>query len=533
VTELFSQIFSNDLMPHGYCIAWRPGLLWLHVVSDALIALAYYAIPIGLFVVVRRRGDFPFSGLMLLLAAFILACGTTHILAIWTFWKPDYGVEGLAKAATAAVSVVFAMVFLRAAPKILALPSMRDLELRVTEQTRQLTEANADLRTQIAQRDQTEKQLAEGESRLRSIVDTAVNAILTIDEQGVVESINPAGVRLFGYPESELLGRNVSMLMSSPEREAHDEYLRNYCETGQRRIIGIGREVVGRRKDGSAVPLDLAVSEFESARGRRFTGVLSNISARKDSERRLEDSLEELAVTNSTLQERNVELDDFAHTVAHDLKEPLRGIQTYCWTLAEDIGEQLPEEARLALRRIETLAKRMHVMIESVLEYSRLGRQTQTETADLNDLVQTAVDMLHATLLERGCEVRIPRPFPRAECDPVATTESLKNLISNASKYNDKAEKWIEVGWEGAGDEALTLYVRDNGIGIPDSQRKDIFRIFHRLHRTGDYGEGAGAGLAIVKKLVERQGGRVWLESTPGEGSTFRFTLGAPHEEQG
>lgn len=518
-------------MPHGYCIQWRPGLLWLHVLSDALIALAYYAIPIGLYGLMRRREDLPFPGLLRLLAAFILACGTTHLLAIWTIWRPDYGVEGVVKAATAAVSVLSAVVFLRAAPRILEIPSVRDLELRVAEQTSKLIEANEQLRSEIDQHAEAEKALAERESRLRSIVDSAVNAILTIDERGTVESMNPAAVRLFGYEASQVIGNNVSLLMGSPEREAHDQYLRNYCETGERRIIGIGREVMGRRRDGSPIPLDLAVSEFQSSRGRRFTGVLSDISERKESERRLAESLAEIEETNRALQQRNEELDDFAHTVSHDLKEPLRGIQTYCWTLAEDLGGQLPEQAQAGLDRMQTLAKRMHAMIDSVLEYSRSGRQTRTVKIDLNDAVQEAVDMLHMSLRERSCEVRIPRPFPEAECDPVAITESLKNLISNASKYNDKPEKWVEVGWEPAGG-GLTLYVRDNGIGIAEAQRKDVFRIFHRLHTKGDYGEGAGAGLAIVKKLVERQGGRIWVESAPGEGSTFRFTLGAARDGQ-
>ena len=524
--ELLSQIFSNDLMPHGYCIQWRPGLLWLHALSDGVIALSYFAIPVGLYGLVRKRSDIPFPGLLLLFAAFILGCALTHALAIWTMWRPDYGVEGVAKAATAVISAVAAVVLLRAAPRILKLPSNRELEERVAEQTRKLRQYNGELRLEIEHRDQVEKALAEREARLRSIVDSAVNAILTIDEKGNVESLNPATVRLFGYSESELLGRNVSILMSSPEREEHDGYLRHYCETGEKRIIGIGREVVGRHKSGTLIPLDLAVSEFESARGRRFTGVLSDITQRKRAEQKLAESLAQLEISNQTLLHRNEELDDFAHTVSHDLKEPLRGIQTYCWTLEEDYGDRLPEEAHSALTRIRTLSERMHRMVESLLQYSRLGRQTETRSTDLNQLVQEAVDTLHATLYERGCDVRIPRPFPSADCDPVATIESLKNLVSNASKYNDKAEKWVEIGWEpGRGDE-LTLYVRDNGIGIDDAEESSIFRIFHRTHRGGEFGEGAGAGLAIVRKLIERQGGRVWVESTLGEGTTFRFTLG-------
>ncbi|MCB9384087.1 MAG: PAS domain S-box protein [Bryobacterales bacterium] len=524
--EELSQIFSNGLMPHGYCIQWKPALLWLHVVSDGLIALAYFAIPIGLHAVVRRHGELPFMRLFSLAAAFILACGTTHLLSIWTMWRPDYGVEGVVKAATAAISTVAAVAFIRAAPHILGLANIRELQRAVTVNTQELSRANEALRAEIEQRDQAEKALVERESRLHSIVDTAVNAILTIDEQGVVESMNPAAVRLFGYSESQVIGKNISMLMPPPDRDAHDGYLRRYRETGERRIIGVGREVVGRRFDGSLIPLALAVSEFDTARGRRFTGILSDLSTRKDFEKQLADSLEELDAVNRALEERNAELDDFAHTVSHDLKEPLRGIQTYCWTLVEDLGEQLGEEAQTRLSRIQTLAKRMDAMIDSVLEYSRSGRQNRKKKVDLNDTVQEALDMLSVSLRERGCAVDVPRPFPEAECDPVAVVESLKNLISNASKYNDKADKRIEIGWEEAPSRPLTLYVRDNGIGIEEAERNAVFRIFSRSQRGREFGEGTGAGLAIVKKLVERQGGRVWVESTPGKGSTFRFTLG-------
>ncbi|MEZ5392592.1 MAG: PAS domain S-box protein [Bryobacterales bacterium] len=521
-----AQIFSTDLMPHGYCIQWRPALLWLHVISDALIAVSYFAIPIGLHAVARRHGDLPFTRLVRLAAAFILACGTSHLLAIWTMWRPDYGVEALVKAATAIISLVAAAAFVRTAPQILGLANIRELQSAIAANTQELTRANEALREEITQRDQAEKALIEREARLRSIVDTAVNAILTIDEAGVVESMNAAAVGLFGYSESRVIGRNVSMLMPPPDRDMHDEYLRRYRETGEQRIIGVGREVVGRRFDGSLIPLELAVSEFDSADGRRFTGILSDLSSRKDFEKRLADSLEELDAANRALEERNGELDDFAHTVSHDLKEPLRGIQTYCWTLVEDMGEPLGEEARSRLSRIQGLAKRMDAMIDSVLKYSRSSRQSHRQRVNLNDAVQEALDMLAMTLRERGCDVQIPRPFPEAECDPVAVVESLKNLISNASKYNDKTDKRIEIGWEQPEDKPLTVYVRDNGIGIEEADHNGVFRIFHRAQRGAEFGEGAGAGLAIVKKLIENQGGQVWVESTPGKGSTFRFTLG-------
>jgi len=240
-----------------------------------------------------------------------------------------------------------------------------------------------------------------------------------------------------------------------------------------------------------------------------------------------------LSRLNAELERSNDELDSFAYIASHDLKEPLRGIHNYASFLLEDYADQLDEEGVGKLRTLVRLSRRMEELIESLLHFSRVGRlELQTAPTDLNIVLEEALESLQVRIEQSGAQVRVPHSLPTVDCDPVATGEVFTNLISNALKYNNKAAKWVEVGWLPAPEPAednktapAVLYVRDNGIGIEERHYENVFRIFKRLHARDQYGGGTGAGLTIVKKMVERQGGRIWLESVPGTGATFFFTL--------
>ncbi|MDZ7960747.1 MAG: ATP-binding protein [Aulosira sp. DedQUE10] len=238
---------------------------------------------------------------------------------------------------------------------------------------------------------------------------------------------------------------------------------------------------------------------------------------------------DELAKINIELQRSNDELDAFAYIASHDLKEPLRGIHHYSSFLIEDYDTILDEEGKSRLRTLIRLTQRMENLIDSLLHFSRMGRvELHIQPTGLNNLVQRVLDVLSARIEETGATIRIPRPLPVILCDRVQVSEIFTNLISNGIKYNDKPEKWVEVGYldpASTYEEPITFYVRDNGIGIRDRHFESIFRIFKRLHGPSQYGGGTGAGLTITKKVVERHGGKIWVESTYGEGSTFYFTL--------
>ncbi|WP_193196350.1 ATP-binding protein [Nostoc sp. MG11] len=235
---------------------------------------------------------------------------------------------------------------------------------------------------------------------------------------------------------------------------------------------------------------------------------------------------DELTQLNIELERSNNELDAFAYIASHDLKEPLRGIHNYSNFLIEDYGEILNDEGRDKLRTLIRLTQRMEDLIDSLLHFSRLGRvDLSMQQTDINSVVRRSLDLLSARIEQMQVKICIPRPLPSVYCDRVQVGEVFNNLIANAIKYNDKAEKWIEIGYIDHPTAPVIFYVRDNGIGIREKHFDAIFRIFKRLHGPNKYGGGTGAGLTIAKKIVERHSGKIWVESTYGQGSTFYFTL--------
>jgi two-component system, chemotaxis family, sensor kinase Cph1 len=240
---------------------------------------------------------------------------------------------------------------------------------------------------------------------------------------------------------------------------------------------------------------------------------------------------EQLAVLNTHLVRSNDELDAFAYVAGHDLKEPLRGIHKYAHFLMEEAqaGRALDERGRERIDSLLRLTVRMDSLLDALLHFSRVGRLSlDQDDAALDEVLADALDSLGGRLEDSGIEVRIPRPLPVVRCDRIRVREIFANLIANAAKYNDKALRWVEIGCIDANDafRNCVFYVRDNGIGIEARHQERVFMMFKRLHARDDYGGGSGAGLAIVKKLVEQHRGRIWFDSVLGEGSTFYFTLG-------
>ncbi len=222
---------------------------------------------------------------------------------------------------------------------------------------------------------------------------------------------------------------------------------------------------------------------------------------------------------------KNRELDEFAYVASHDLKEPLRGIHNYASFLREDYSENLDDQGKSYIQSINRLAERLTLLIDKLLAYSRLGRtELSRETVEINTVVDSAFEDMRSQMEEQGIEFRRDCRLPSIYGDPTLIGEVFQNLIGNAIKYNDKMVKTVEVGCDERSPQTV-FWVRDNGIGIPPRHQEKVFHIFKRLHEQSKYGGGAGAGLTIVKKIIERHGGRIWLESTPGVGTTFYFTL--------
>lgn len=393
------------------------------------------------------------------------------------------------------LALLFAMAFLTV------------LYLRIRQEIGERKHAEEALTVQAAQ-------LRESEARVHAIVDTAAEGIIVIDERGIIDRFNPAAERMFGYTEAEVRGKNVSMLMPSPWREEHDGCLARYLRTGEKRVIGIGREVVGMRKGGATFPMDLAVSEVRLADHRMFTGIVRDITERKQVEERQTRLVHEL-------ESANEELRNFAYVVSHDLKAPLRAIGSLADWVVTDYADKLDDEGKEHMRLLLSRVRRMDGLIDGILQYSRVGRVKEASVAvDLDQLVHEVIDLLSPP---PNIEITIDNPLPTVVAERTRLQQVLQNLLSNAIKYMNKPEGKIRVGCAAAGDK-WKLYVADNGPGIEERHFERIFQLFQTL-APRDRVESTGVGLALVKKIVEMYGGEIWVESKVGEGSTFFFTL--------
>jgi PAS domain S-box-containing protein len=369
-------------------------------------------------------------------------------------------------------------------------------------------------------------QLHASEAKLRAVVDHTLDGLITINAKGVVSTFNPACERIFGYRADEVIGQNVNLLMPEPYHTQHDSYIKKHHETGKAKIIGTaGRELTARRKDGSLFPIELSISAFKLEDGMHYSGIIRDITTRKLAE-------ETVQLYTKALERSNKELDEFAHIASHDMKEPLRGVHSQATFLMEDFGDKLDKKAVERINRIAYLVTRLERLVSDLLYFSQLGRsELAVEETDPNAMIDEIRLMMEPTLKERNARILVPQPLPRIICDRVRITEVFRNLITNAVKYNDKAEKSVEIGFREwvdttEGPERNVFFVKDNGIGIDHQHHEEIFRIFKRLHHPGrEADDGTGAGLTFVKKIIERCGGRVWLDSSPGQGATFYFTL--------
>jgi len=489
------------------------------------------------------------------------------------------------------------------------------------------------------------------------ILDAAPSGMMLVDADGAIVMVNQLLAEQFGYVKTDLLGQPVDMLI--PERfcSNHPDNLRGFFAAPESRPMGSGRDLFGKRKDGTEFPVEIGLSplnyhdaqyvfaslvdithkkqeaertailshrlllatqsanlgiwewdvvrnkltwddqmyalyglpadsqsepfskwvqalhpddrksaeeafqlglqgkqEFDTqfrviwpdqsihwikgagkverdSRGNalRMIGVNWDITAEKTGE-------EILRTYSEELEKSNQELDDFAYITSHDLKEPLRGIFNYATILLEDYAPDLNDDGRVRCETLCRLSRRMEELLDALFYFSRTGRsQLAMQFTNLDQVLGGVLETLDISLKEQGVLLNVPQILPSVYCDSVRVGEIFRNLITNAMKYNDKPEKWIEVGVRHERDSlpdakehlkgVPIFYVKDNGVGVREKHFQSIFRIFKRLHGRDKFGGGTGAGLTITKKLVERHGGRIWLESTFGEGTTFFFTL--------
>jgi two-component system, LuxR family, sensor kinase FixL len=369
----------------------------------------------------------------------------------------------------------------------------------------------------ITERKQFKAALQQSAEHLKAVVDTAVDGVILIDSLGIVRMFNPACEKLFGFQQEEVVGRNVKMLMPTPFHEEHDRYLENYHQSGERKIIGIGREVAGRRKDGTTFPMELSVGEARHKTEPLFVGIIRDITRRREAEDQREVILKKLT-------QADIERGHFAHVAAHDLGQSVRMISSFCGLMSVNYGDRLDERGSQYISLMIDAANTMRALLDDLVEHGRLDFENENAIwFDAGKSLEGVLETLRESI-ERSGAVVTSDQLPRICATPVRFVRVLQNLIGNAIKYvapgvvprvhvsvKTYAREWV-------------FCVSDNGIGIDPQYHNRIFEPFKRLHTASKY-PGTGMGLAICKKIVEGFGGKLWFERSPNGGSTFLFSL--------
>jgi two-component system, LuxR family, sensor kinase FixL len=369
----------------------------------------------------------------------------------------------------------------------------------------------------------TKRILEEREAHLRSILDTVFDATVVIEQDGTIVSFNAAAVRQFGYGEEEVIGKNVTILMPEPYRSEHDDYIQRYLLTGEKRIIGVDRVVIGRRKDGSTFPMKLAVGEIRSGDRKYFTGFIRDLTEREESAARLQEVQSELARLA-----RLSELGEMASTLAHELNQPLAAIANYAQGFLLDIDDSTDPGTRAALEEMAKQSLRAGQIIRHLRDFVIRG-DTDKAPEDIRKLVEEAGALALVGSREKG--VRSVFDFvPGAElvtADRVQIQQVLMNLMRNAIEaMRDSETRLLTVRTSPLHDGRVLVEVSDTGPGIPDEIAPQLFRPFVTT-KSG----GMGIGLSISKRIVEAHGGTIEAQRNSLGGATFRFTLPV-HEEE-
>jgi PAS domain S-box-containing protein len=396
------------------------------------------------------------------------------------------------------------------------------LEIRVEERTSELSRANEALTREIGERERAEEALRQSLDRTNAIQDAVVDGVITIAASGTIESFNPAAVRIFGYAASEVIGRNVSTLMPSPDREQHDRYLATYQQTGQKRMIGVSRETTGRRKDGTICPINLAVREVMVEGRRLFIGTVRDLTASK----RMEEQL---------LQAQKMEaVGQLAGGVAHDFNNLLASIQGSSELLLEATATQGDDFAHRAAERISRAASRGAELTRQLLTFSR-REVVHPDTVSLNSLVED-LSGLFGHLIGEGLEVKLDLSpsLGNVKIDRGQFDQVVLNLVVNARDAMPRGGRLtlttanvdlFDERAEGLGverGEYVVLGVADTGIGI---ERKILAHIFEPFFTTKGPSKGTGLGLSTVYWIVKQSGGGIDVQSEIGDGTTFSIYL--------
>lgn len=406
----------------------------------------------------------------------------------------------------------------------------QDYSIRATKSDEDEIGSLTDSFNVMLNRIQTQTQaLVESNSRIQSVINSSLSAVIIMNQAGVVTDWNERAVKIFGWQQDEIIGKDLSvMIVPERYRSAHQQGLANFFITREGPVLNKVVELSALRKGGNEFPVELLICTLTTDNIISFCGFVTDISERKQAEQeaksfnqRLERLVEERTVE---LKSANSELESFSYSISHDLRAPLRSIHGYMNILAEEYGNQLDEEANRLINIILQNGQKMGQLIDDLLAFSRLGRSELNKSRiSMDEMVSSILE--EQKKYEKGREMEINiSPMPFAHADHTTIRQVWVNLISNALKYSRQRSKTIiQIGSMEKNSETV-YFVKDNGAGFNMKYYDKLFGVFQRLHSHTEF-EGTGVGLAIVQRIVSRHGGKVWAEAKVDEGATFYFTL--------
>ncbi|UCB55831.1 MAG: PAS domain S-box protein [Thiotrichales bacterium] len=405
-----------------------------------------------------------------------------------------------------------------------------DLAVRVDETSAQdefhtlYSAINAFAENQQQATTQLENRVIAQTKRLSAVIDNIVDGIITIDEGGTIESFNLAAKQIFGYSDAEVIGQNVNMLMPEPYRSEHDNYLKNYIETGEKKIIGIGREVMSRRKDGTTFPTELAVNELVIDDVRYFVGVTRDITERKLTEQALLETRE--------LERANKAKSEFLSRMSHELRTPLHAIIAFSDLILYE--KNLEPKLKTHIEHINKAGDHLLTLVDDVLDLARIesGKLSiSVEPIKLKAVFEECYSLIKPITRDANVSLSFATDVDYiVKANHTNLKQALLNLLSNAVKYN-KQKGTVSVSCDVSKNRRLRINVTDTGNGLSSEQQKQLFKPFERMGAEFTKIKGTGIGLTITKQLVKMMGGVVGVESAEGKGSNFWIELPLSDEQ--
>jgi PAS domain S-box-containing protein len=542
MTSFLSWLLSpQDYMPHGMCFLWQPQLIALHVASDSLIALAYYSIPVALIYFVSKRTDLAFPSIFVLTGLFILACGTTHIMGVWTLWFPDYRLDGGIKAATALLSVGTAAAIWKVMPLALALPSTAQLEranellgTEINQRQRAeaaLREANAelerrvaartaDLQEEVLRRRATEATLRASEERWRSMFEASAVGIAVIDQQNHFAAANEAFQKMVGYTSEELQSLGPLDITHEEDRKATQEMIED-VQSGERQDYHTEKRYC--RKDGKVIWVRVSTARAldSSSALQGIPAIIEDITERKRAEVAWHDARE--ALSRAT---RLTVMGELSASIAHEINQPLAAIITNGHACERFLTFSPPDldEVKDAVGEIVRDGRRASEVLKRIRAMSKNSAPERGQV-DVNHAIAEVLALTRDELLRHRVSVQtdLHSNLPTIMADRVQLQQVVLNLVMNgidAMRAVADRSRILTVRSLLSDRGNIAVNVADSGIGLDPANRERIFDTFFTTKP-----EGMGMGLAISNTIIEAHRGRLWAESGSPFGAVFAFTL--------